>query len=240
MAVLQRHTAQPDVHRTVHVSCGCWDCGHCGARLAAQWHQHLASAFTTVTGILHQVRVAAGRAWGTLQRRIQRAGASYVRVLRGDGDFDVVMTLPEGEPVEDLEDVIGQLLRAIPRVQTESRKISTSRDWSLSRSTKTLAEPESPDKTPDAAGSTDSDWDTLGQVQRSPEDVIDVLTRAAIRSTLHGADQPVVRFRATPGTRYYEALIAQILSRPKRAAKTPPAPASEWTRGLCHLAPGAG
>lgn len=221
MAVLQQNRQATDLHRTVHVSCGCWDCGHCAARLAAQWHEHLSGSIGAAT--LHHLHVEGGRAWETLQRRIQRAGASYIRGLREDGTFTVLTTLPEGDPVTAVGPALRELLTRVPRTQTDARKVSTSRDWSLSAAESDhLPEPRNMVEAEDP-------WTTIGQVTRTPAEVLEVLEKAAVPCKLvsgpeRAGHQAVVRFRAAPGSAYYEAVIRQILGGPRSRPSRPPSP----------------
>lgn len=226
MAVLQQNSRAPDLHRTVHVSCGCWDCGHCAPRLAARWHQHLVDALSSA-GVIRKILVAGGRAWETLQRRIQRAGASYIRALRSDGDFEVLTTLDEGEPVPDHAAAVRELLTGVPRAQTTARKVSTSRDWSLAASEAEPVVDHFPE--PKKMVEAEDPWTTLGQVTMSPAEVVGVLEKAAVPCSLvDGPEgvghQAVVRFRAAPGTAYYQAVIQQILGGPRSRPTRPPRP----------------
>lgn len=176
--------------RTLTVHCGCWDCGVCGPRVAAMWHQHLVP-FLREAGPLFLVQVERGAAWEAFSRRVLRAKGDHVRAMRADGGFAVLTTVnaPGAVPVDNPEAALVAILSAVPRSTNGSaRRITTSAGWKLAtRRGAKKAEPETiVEAVATETPAVPTPWQTVVRAPVSVEAIRDVLEDEGVEFAVYG------------------------------------------------------
>jgi len=116
-------------HRSViGVLCGRWSCGVCGPYLRTKWLNHLSVVFGELESVYisHIIKSQ----WGTVQKRITRAGGNYAHIELASGVLVVFTNMVEGSLIPD-DAVVDLLHLAIDAATSAHKAVATSRGWSL-------------------------------------------------------------------------------------------------------------
>jgi hypothetical protein len=147
----------------VRLACDRKACPSCGPRLRRELAEH----YTAKIGHLPVTsRMIQRSAWPTLAKRLQRAGADYVRIPQPGRTYLVLATIGPGNVVDDVHEVLTGAFRAMPN---DRAHVTSSRDWALRR------------KTHGQLGSEQPRWELIGNAAVPYPQVI----KAALKLGLH-------------------------------------------------------
>ena len=197
--MLLRSRTDPHEGAAVRMFCKRKACPDCGPRKRAELTRHYV-AMATLRPLV--ARTIARSSWATVAKRLQRAGASYVRIPQPQGRYLVLATAGPGEPVSDPQAAIGAAFEAMP---ADTAHVTSSRDWALTSTRPAAAAVDRPGR-----------WEVLSAASVSYREVIrQALDRGWDRGPLQetlGADWADARrlWLPTPDTLEWEAFRQAI------------------------------
>jgi hypothetical protein len=138
-AVHLRGLRRPDSRAVMRFSCKSWACRVCSARKLEEAGVHFGIKLLLAEGVLFE-KATDPEEWRSHKRRLQRLGASWVRV-GSVGQAGVILgchPAPMGRALSDRALAVkrlGEALRALRPLwsKVRSRPIGSSRDWKLPR-----------------------------------------------------------------------------------------------------------